>query len=127
MDVRLVYQPYAQNMAIFLDQRPIGMVSALSKYQTLPFTDWYADILSALAFEVNDSFHLTYVGRACEYRLLQQLLPHQESCLTIHHEKHQIGDSALLRLKKLSRLVVNGVSCRKFSFCNAILDIFREF
>ncbi len=120
MDVRLVYQPYAHNMAIFLDQQPIGMVSALSKYQTLPFVNWYPEIPSALAFEVNDSFHLTYVGRACEYRLLQKLLHNQDSCLTIRHENHQIGDSTLVRLKKLSRLVVNGVSCRKFSYPLAV-------
>lgn len=116
MDVRLVYQPYAQNMAIFLDDQPIGMVSALSKYQAQPFTEWYADILPALAFEVNDSFRLTYVGRTCEFRLLQQLLNSQSSCLSMAHEKHRIGDSALMRLKKLSRLVVNGVSCRKFNY-----------
>ena len=116
MDIRLAYQPYTQQMSIFLDDRPISMVSALSRYQTLPFASWYADILPALAFEVNDSFQLTFVGRSCEYRLLQKLLPSQRSCLGIRHEKHPISDSALMRIKKLSRLVVNGISCSKFNY-----------
>lgn len=111
MEVRLVYQPYTENMAIFLGENPIGMVSTLSRYQTLPFAQWYSEILQAIALEVNDSFTLTYVGRKCEYRLLSSLLPENPLCREIHYEKPLLGDSTLLRLKKLSRLVMNGVPC----------------
>lgn len=113
MEVRLVYQPYDENMAIFLDEKPIGMVSALSRFQTLPFAQWYSEILQAIAFEVNDSFYLTYVGRSCEYRMLKSLLSGNTGCNGIRHEKPILGDGALLRLKKLSRLVMNGVPCKK--------------
>lgn len=113
MEVRLVYQPYTENMAIFLGEKPIGMVSALSRYQTLPFAQWYSEILQAIAFEVNDSFTLTYVGRKCEYRVLNSLLPVNPLCRGMRYEKPLLGDSALLRLKKLSRFVMNGVPCPK--------------
>lgn len=116
MEVRLVYQPYTENMAIFLGEKPIGMVSALSRYQTLPFAQWYSEILQAIAFEVNDSFTLTYVGRKCEYRLLNSLLPGNPLCRGMRYEKPTLGDSTLLRLKKLSRLVMNGVPCPKTTF-----------
>lgn len=113
MEVRLAYQPYTENMAIFLEDNPIGMVSALSRYQTLPFSQWYSEILQAVALEVNDHFTMTYVGRKCEYRLLNSLLSANPLCQGMRYEKPLLGDSALLRLKKLSRLVMNGVPCPK--------------
>lgn len=115
MDVRFVYQPYAENMAIFIDNRPIGMISALSKYQTQPFAVWCDHILPAVATEVNDIFDLTYVGRKCEYDLLKQYIAQCPNCLSIKYEPPVIGETALLRLKKLSRLSMSGVSVNKFA------------
>lgn len=115
MDVRLTYQPYAENMSVFIDGRPIGLVSALSKYQTSSFTQWCGEILPAIAVEVNDHFTLTYVGRKCEFDLLQHMVSGCPECTCLRYEQPLLADSAYVRLKKLSRLVMNGVECTRFS------------
>lgn len=123
MEVRLTYQPYAENMSVFIDGRPVGLVSALSKYQTLSFAQWCGDILPAIAVEVNDRFTLTYVGRKCEYDLLQHMMSGCPECTCLRYEQPLLADSAYTRLKKLSRLVMNGVECTRFT---AALHVYTD-
>lgn len=124
MDVRLTYQPYAENMAAFIDGRPVGMVSALSKYQTLPFEQWAGEILQAIAEEVNDCFTLNYMGRKCEFDLLMKMIPGCPECTCLRYEQPLLADSAYIRLKKLSRLVMNGVECSRFTVA---LHVYTDF
>ena len=116
MEVRMVYQPYSVNMALYIDKQPIGLISTLAKYQTLPFSAWYDEILQAIEAEVNDQYDLTYSGREAEYQVLKTKLPKCRSCTSIRYEPSLIPDSAQVRLKKLSRLVLNGVECAKTVF-----------
>lgn len=115
MRVKITYQPFEENMAIFIDDQPLGQISALTKYQTMSFRDWCGSILPAIAEEVNDNFDLIYSGREIEYTLLKQMLVQCRSCTSLQYEEPCIADSALVRLKKLSRLVMNGVDCPKFT------------
>ncbi len=115
MNVRIIYHPYAEIMSIFIDGQSIGMISALSKYQSQPFEMWCSLILSAVATEVNDNFELTYVGRKCEYEVLQHHMKECPNCTKIYHEEPALPDTALQRLKKLNRMISSGVVCNNFS------------
>lgn len=115
MNVRFIYHPYAETMTIFMDGKSIGMISALSKFQSQPFSAWCESILPEVALEVNDNFDLTYVGRRCEYDMLKQHIAQCPSCTSIKYEQPSLPDTTLQRLKKLSRMSSSGVVCAKFS------------
>ncbi len=114
MKVKIMYQPFEENMAIFIDGQPLGHISALTKYQSSSFVEWCGSIMPAIAEEVNDCFDLIYCGREIEYKLLKQIFAQYKCCTSLQYEEPCRKDSALVRLKKLSRLVMNGVDCPKY-------------
>lgn len=123
MIVKLVFQSYTKEMAIYIDDQPIGTISSLSRYQSQPFNAWCSVILPSLAEEVNDSYDLVYVGQESEYEVLKQFLPLCPSCRSIIYQAPVIADSTLVRLKKLSRIAQNGITVNRFT---QILHIYTD-
>ena len=103
--VKIIYHTYLENMTIFVDGEPVGAISSLTRYQARPITECCRDIFDAIVREVNDRYELVYSGRECEYRLLESFAGRCDMCTGIRFERPALDESALTRLKKLSRLI----------------------
>lgn len=114
-EVTIAYNAFLNAMKIHIDGQPIPPISRLTRFQTMPFERWCAEILPAIAEEVNDRFTVTYMGRACESHILSTFVASCAFCAFITVRQPELADSAFTRLKKLSALCQSGVSCEKFS------------
>lgn len=115
MQVSLVYNAYQETMRIMVDGQPLNNVSSLTKYQSMPFGVWCGGILPQIAQEVNDEYELTFVGRACESRLLAMMSARVQACRSFKPQAPQIADSAAKRLRKLHQFCVSGLAYNQFS------------
>ena len=115
VEVTLMYNAYQNTMRIMADGQPLNNISALTRYQSMPFLVWCGEILSKLEEEVNDDYALTYVGRTCESRILAGLSAHSRACRSLRPKSPTLADSTTKRLRKLSQLCMSGVSCPQFT------------
>lgn len=114
-EVTIAYNAFLNAMKIHMDGQPIPPISRLTRFQTIPFEHWCAEILPAIAEEVNDRFTVTYMGRPCESHILSSFVASCAFCASYTVRQPELADSAFTRLKKLSALCQSGVSCEKFS------------
>lgn len=115
VEVTLMYNAYQNTMRIMADGQPLNNISALTRYQSMPFLAWCGEILSKVEEEVNDEYALTYVGRTCESRILAALSARYSACRSLRPKSPTLADSTTKRLRKLSQLCMSGVSCPQFS------------
>lgn len=115
VEVTLMYNAYQNTMRIMANGQPLNNISALTRYQSMPFLAWCGEILDKLEEEVNDEYALTYVGRACESRILAALSGRCRACRSLRPQSPALADSTTKRLRKLSQLCMSGVNCPQFT------------
>lgn len=106
--VEILYNSYAAASRIRINGQPIDRVSALSRFQTQPFSQWYAQLLGVIEREVNDDFSLRLLARPVEGQLLQPLVAACPACVAYQRSATPLGDPALRRLKHLSQRITTG-------------------
>lgn len=115
VDVCLSYNAYRDTMSILADGQPLNNISSLTKYQSQPFLAWCGEILDKLANEVNDEYALTYVGRACESRILAALSGRCRACRSFRPQSPALADPTARRLRKLHQLCMGGLTYTQFT------------
>lgn len=106
--VEILYNSYAGASRIRINGQPIDRVSALSRFQTQPFSQWYAQLLGVIEREVNDDFSLRLLARSVEGQLLQPLVAACTACTAYQRSATPLGDPALRRLRHLSQRITTG-------------------
>lgn len=106
--VEILYNSYAAASRISINGQPIDRVSALSRFQTQPFSQWYAQLLGVIEREVNDDFSLRLLARPVEGQLLQPLVAACPACAAYQRSATPLGDPALRRLRHLSQRITTG-------------------
>ena len=106
--VEILYNFYTSASRISINGQPISAVSALSRFQTLPFRQWYDQLLDVVEREVNDDFSLRLLARPVEGQLLQPLAAACPACRSYQRSGTPLDDPALRRLKHLSQRISTG-------------------
>lgn len=106
--VEILYNSYAAASRIRVNGQPIDRVSTLSRFQTLPFAQWYEQLLGMIEREVNDDFSLRLLARPAEGQLLQPLVSGCPACISYQRSNTPLGDPALRRLRHLSQRISTG-------------------
>ncbi len=115
VQVQISYNVFLNAMSIMIDGKPIPQISRLTRFQTMPFGYWCADVFRAIAEEVNDRYALTYVGRPSESHVLASYMTTCDQCSSYVNRQPEIPDTAITRLKRLSSLCQSGVKVERFS------------
>ena len=92
--VEILYNFYTSASRISINGQPISAVSALSRFQTLPFRQWYDQLLDVVEREVNDDFSLRLLARPVEGQLLQplaQAVPQAGGAPVLPAQRHAAG------------------------------------
>jgi hypothetical protein len=71
--IEIVYNPYRETSRILADGLPVSEHGELARYQSEPFSSWCAEILDAVARQVNDAYTLTFTAPLIEREIITAL------------------------------------------------------
>lgn len=103
--VNLVYNIYESTTSILIDGKEISYYSALRKYTSQPFEEWYDKICEGIYAEIDDYFFLTFTADVVRIAILRSLAEKCQWCKGFQANEYDNELSIQQRMQKLNLLI----------------------
>ena len=103
--VNLVYNIYESTTSILIDGKEISYYSALKKYSSQPFEEWYDKICEDIYAEIDDYFFLTFTADIIRTTILGCFAEKCQWCKGFQVNEYNNNLSIQLRMQKLNLLI----------------------